>query len=266
MVRFLRGIQEAALGCSRNLEIIIHPYKGDELHKERSLIDMNMFNAAIIANMSQADMKFLEGTAFHIPIVLYNRISDKFCTAYVDEYRLGCTAARVFASHACRGAAVLSARTPFRRWVERTRGFIDTCGELGIEVQKIIMGDFTMAGGYRGGLAISAMPRPPDCLFCSSHTLAVGALRAFHKRGVRIPEDLKIITVGNGDPEVEEFSYASLSAVSFPVENMARACLNLLLDIGSGKVSPPYSIEIPTEYIPRESCGKYRIRRNVPRL
>ncbi|MDR1932355.1 MAG: LacI family transcriptional regulator, partial [Spirochaetales bacterium] len=99
MVRFLRGIQEALLACGQNLEIIIHPYKPDELHRERSLVEMNMFNAAIIANSTQADMEFLENTAFRMPIVLHNRMSDKFCTAYVNERRLGCLAARVFASH-----------------------------------------------------------------------------------------------------------------------------------------------------------------------
>jgi LacI family purine nucleotide synthesis repressor len=258
MVRFLRGFQEAALGCGGNLEIIIHPYKGDELCRERSLADMNMFNAAVIANASQADMEFLEGTAFRMPIVLYNRVSEKFCTAYVDEYRQGCIAAEVFASRGCRRAAVISAETPFRRWDSRTRGFIDTCGRLGIDVARVFMGDYTMAGGYEGGLALGGMPAPPECLFCPSDTLALGALRAFHKTGVRIPEDLEIITVGNGDPEVEEFAYASLSAVSFPIESMAAACLRLLLDVVAGKVSPPYSVVIPTEYIPRESCGEMK--------
>jgi LacI family purine nucleotide synthesis repressor len=185
-------------------------------------------------------------------------MSDKFCTAYVNERRLGCLAARVFASHECRGAAVISAETPYRRWADRTQGFIETCGSLGIDVVKTIMGDFTMAGGYEGGLIISGMPKLPDCLFCSSDTLALGALRAFYKKGIRIPEDLKLITAGNGDPEVEEFAYTSLSAVLFPIENMAKACLTILLDVVSGRVSPPYSIEIPTEYISRESCGEYQ--------
>jgi DNA-binding LacI/PurR family transcriptional regulator len=255
MVRFLRGIQEAALACGRNLEIIIHPYKGNELHRERSLIDMNMFNAAIIANMSPADMEFLETTALRMPIVLHNRVSGRFCTVYVDEYRQGCIAAEVFASQACRRAAVISAKTPFRRWDERTRGFADTCGRLGIDVARTFMVDYTMAGGYGGGLMLGEMPVLPQCLFCPSDTLALGALRAFYRKGVRVPEDLKIITIGNGDPEVEEFAYTSLSAVSFPIEEMARECLHLLLDVVAGKASPPHSIELATEYIPRESCG-----------
>jgi LacI family purine nucleotide synthesis repressor len=254
MVRFLRGIQEALLACNQGIEIIIHPYKGNELHKERSLIEMNMFNAAIISNISPADMEFLESTTFHMPIVLHNRMSDKFCTVRADEYRLGYVAAEVFSSLSYRRAALITSQPPFGRWVDRTQGFIDACGSLGIEIIKTFVVDYTMAGGCKGGLLLSGMPVLPECLFCPSDTLALGALRAFHKKGVRIPEDLKIITVGSGDPEVDEFAYTSLSVVHFPVEKMAKACLNLLLDVVNGKVSPPYSIEIPTEYIPRESC------------
>jgi DNA-binding LacI/PurR family transcriptional regulator len=44
--------------------------------------------------------------------------------------------------------------------------------------------------------------------------------------------------------------------VVFPIENMAKANLKLLLDVVDGRVSPPHSVEIPTEYIPRESCGE----------
>jgi DNA-binding LacI/PurR family transcriptional regulator len=255
MVRFLKGIQEALVESGQNLEIIIHPYRANELSKEHSLAEMNMFNAAILGNMSPADMEYLESASFRMPIVLHNRISEKFCTAYVDEYRMGSMAAEVFASRGCRTSAVLTAQTPFHRWAERTRGFTETCEKLGIHVIKTFTMDYTAEGGYRGGLGVAGLPRLPASLFCSSDALALGALRAFYKKDISIPRDIKIITTGNGDPDSEEFAYTSLSSVVFPIEDMAGACLSLLLDVINGKAAPPCSREIPTYYIPRESCG-----------
>jgi DNA-binding LacI/PurR family transcriptional regulator len=254
VVRFLRGIQDAIRACGQNIEIIIHPYEPDKLHTERSLTEMDKFNAAIISNISPADMEFLENITFHMPIILHNRKSEKFCIVWTDEYREGCIAAEVFASLSFRRAALISARPPFGRWVDRAKGFEDTCAKLGIRLVKKIIGDYSMAGGYEDGLILSGIRPLPECVFFPSDTTALGALRAFYKKGIRIPEDLKIITVGHGDIEVDEFAYVSLSVVTFPVEKMAQACFSLLLDVINGKVSPPHSIEIPIEYIPRESC------------
>ncbi len=66
---------------------------------------------------------------------------------------------------------------------------------------------------------------------------------------------MEIISIGNGDRELEEYACVSLSVVHLPMEKMAAACLKLALDLLAGRVSPPCSIELPIVYRKRESCG-----------
>ena len=258
MIRFLRGIQKATLASRRKYEIVIHPYVSGKLSEETALNGLNTFNAAIVCNASIADMAFLEGGKFHVPIILYNRHSEKFCTVRVDDAKLGIVTAEVFASRGHRHVGVLNSREQFPGLGTRVDNFLNHGGSLGMNCPLLLKYDNSMAGGYEGGSEICdnlAKGKRLDCIFCASDAMAIGALRAFHERGVRIPEDIELISIGNGDKEQEEYSYPSLSVVHLPMERMARNCFDMLQDLLDHKIAPPYSIELPVEYIARESCG-----------
>ena len=113
VVRFLRGIQDGIIKNSHNCEIIMHPYTINELEKEMSLKEMNLFHAAIVCNATKRDMEFLENADIRVPVVLYNRPSDRFNTVTIDDRLLGAKAAEVFASRGHKHAAVLSAEPVF---------------------------------------------------------------------------------------------------------------------------------------------------------
>lgn len=265
MVRFIRGLQQTILDSVKKCEIILYPYKNGALNLEKSLSEISMFNAAIMCNTSEFDLQFLESANFHIPVVLYNRHSDKFCSVNVDDEKLGGMPAEIFASRGHRYAGVLTANSVFPNMDVRTNSFLATCERAGLKTLTVIKEEFSMGGGHAGGRHICTLARMPDCLFCASDEMALGALRAFHEVGVKVPEDLELISVGNGDRDQEIYSYPSLSIVHLPMEKMAKNCLEMLFDIYAGKLQPPYSIELPVEYIARESCGiageKFNLRR-----
>lgn len=252
MVRFLRGLQEGSLQCNKKCEFVIHPYQNNTLSE--SLLAIGMCNAAIICNASSADIAFLESHSFPVPLVLYNRHSEKFCTVNVDDARLGSLPAEIFISHRRRRAAILTSESIFAGMDIRVENFIRTAEKSGMIVQKIIR-ENSMRGGYEGGQAICGMDPLPDCVFCISDYMAIGAMRAFHQAKLALPTDLELISIGNGDRELEEYAITSLSVVHLPMEKMAQACLQLVMDLLAGTVDPPHSIELPVIYRPRESCG-----------
>jgi DNA-binding LacI/PurR family transcriptional regulator len=76
----------------------------------------------------------------------------------------------------------------------------------------------------------------PDAVFAFSDLLALGALRACHDRGYRVPEDIAI--VGFDDIEDGRYSVPSLSTVSPDKGQIARLAVDLLvsrLDHGHGQ-------------------------------
>ncbi|MFP4521349.1 MAG: LacI family DNA-binding transcriptional regulator [Fibrobacterota bacterium] len=67
---------------------------------------------------------------------------------------------------------------------------------------------------------------PCDALFAYSDTMAIGALRAVHELGLRVPEDVSIAGM-DGIPECAYLS-PSLTTVVQPVAEAAREAINLL--------------------------------------
>lgn len=257
VLRFLRGIQNEILQSNRECEIIIHPYKNNELCKIASLRSMNMYNAAIICNASSKDLEYLERCNFNIPIILYNRHSQKYCTVNVDDVKLGSMPAQVFASRGHRKAAIITSPPVFSGMDVRTESFISTASKYDLEIVDVIYEDNSMPGGFSGAKRLFELDERPDCLFCASDAMAIGALRYLHKSGINIPDDLELISIGNGDTDLEEYASTSLSVVHLPMEKMAEACLRLVFDVLCHKIEPPCSIELPIHYIARESCGEW---------
>ena len=98
------------------------------------------------------------------------------------------------------------------------------------------------------------MRKTPDCILCSSDNIALGALKAFHDKGVKIPAQIELISIGNGSKELEEYSIPSISVVSLPMEAMADACLTRISRAITDLSLAPDTREFSAEYIARESC------------
>jgi DNA-binding LacI/PurR family transcriptional regulator len=69
---------------------------------------------------------------------------------------------------------------------------------------------------------------------------------------------MRIVSIGNGDRENEEYAIPSLSVVALPMEQMASECLSLLLETVADPQKACESRELPVSYIERESCGGIR--------
>lgn len=252
MVRFLRGLQEAILKTGKQVEILIHPYQVGALPD--ALDALSVCNAAIVCNASEYDIAFLETMTLPVPVVLYNRISDKLCGVMVDNAGMGATPARVFASHGYRQAVLLTGESSFPGMDVRERAFVDEALRQGMAVRRMVVAH-SMAGGFAGGGLIEAMTPRPDCVFCISDMLAIGLLRYLGKAAIRVPEDMALISIGNGDQDMEEYASTALSVVHLPMERMAAACLGQALGLMDGTLQAPLTETIPFSYQPRESCG-----------
>jgi DNA-binding LacI/PurR family transcriptional regulator len=81
--------------------------------------------------------------------------------------------------------------------------------------------------GARAMARLLDSPQLPDAVFAFSDLLALGALRACHDRGIRVPEDIAI--VGFDDIEDGRYSVPALSTISPDKEQIARLALDLLV-------------------------------------
>jgi DNA-binding LacI/PurR family transcriptional regulator len=93
-------------------------------------------------------------------------------------------------------------------------------------------------------------------LFCSNDLLAIGALSAAAKRGLRVPEDIGI--VGFDDTELARNSSPPLTTMRIYSREMARSAVKRLLERIEGGALPPVKVEYPIDLIIRESCKEVK--------
>lgn len=94
----------------------------------------------------------------------------------------------------------------------RLEGFAEAVSEAGLQLpaQRVVTVDaFGREDGYRGmqGLLALADGDRPDAVFAFNDLMAIGALRACHEAGVRVPDDVAI----GGFDDIEEGRYQTPS-------------------------------------------------------
>ncbi|MEV1174874.1 LacI family DNA-binding transcriptional regulator [Nonomuraea sp. NPDC049784] len=120
----------------------------------------------------------------------------------------------------------------------RLRGFLEGLEEAGLTSDEALLveADWTRAGGQRAIEEHMDAGRPmPDAIFAMNDSLALGALRALHDRGVQVPQEVAL--VGFDDVEETRYSTPSLTSVSPNVEALARNAVAMLHEQITGKPS-----------------------------
>lgn len=131
----------------------------------------------------------------------------------------------------------------------REHGWRDTLREAGLEEAPIARASWTRQGGYEAGGLLLDRTQRPTAIVAASDLQAVGLLRAAHERGLRVPDDLAVVSF---DGTVEaEYTWPPLTTVRQPIRPMAEATVSLLLDADATPAHPRF---LPDLLI-RASCG-----------
>jgi DNA-binding LacI/PurR family transcriptional regulator len=112
-------------------------------------------------------------------------------------------------------------------------------------------GDYTAAAGVRESLDLLRLPEPPTAIFAFNDLMAMGAMRAMHERGLRIPDDVAVIGF-DGLPLTEHCS-PPLSTVEQPVTEMSAAAIAMLRDRIRGGSSPAFVQTFAAKLVERAS-------------
>jgi LacI family transcriptional regulator len=144
----------------------------------------------------------------------------------------------------------------------RFRGFQQACRDAGLPVPDapdLRAEMMTQAEGARTAEALldrnaglSDSERPQAMLFANDQ-MAVGALRALERRGVRVPEDIAV-TGFDGIP-LSRIVRPPLTTVRQPIRQLGEQAVELLVQRLSNRERPPVSLMLPVSLARRASCG-----------
>jgi DNA-binding LacI/PurR family transcriptional regulator len=138
---------------------------------------------------------------------------------------------------------------------QRERGYDQAMHEAGMPVRPdlIYRADFREGGGYEGMKALLALPQRPTAVFVANNLMTLGAFRALHEAGVRIPEELAV--VGFDDMPWATSLNPPLTAVSQPSQEIGSAAADLLLDRIARPDRAVRQLILETTLVVRASCG-----------
>ena len=117
----------------------------------------------------------------------------------------------------------------------RARGFTDAARKRGVELgaDSIRSVEFSYEGGYHAMSQLLDDGTAVDGIFCATDVIAIGAMRALHERGLRVPED--VCVVGFDDVPLASFLTPSLTTMSPDHVAMADAAITMLVDQIAGE-------------------------------
>lgn len=113
----------------------------------------------------------------------------------------------------------------------RLTGALRAFDEAGINVDEhdfIPVDHWDTPGAREAARELADSGMPFDGMFCMTDSLALGAIRGFADRGVRVPDDVAI--VGFDGINEGEYSVPSLTTVSTDLNDLAAKAVGLLLD------------------------------------
>ena len=106
-------------------------------------------------------------------------------------------------------------------------------GGVRVEEELIRQGDWTLESGHAALKALVGLRNPPTAVSFSNDQMAIGALKAAHELGLRIPEDLSI--AGYDDIQYASFTTPGLTTVRQHIGAVGDKVAELILERIEGK-------------------------------
>ncbi|HEY4829871.1 MAG TPA: substrate-binding domain-containing protein, partial [Solirubrobacteraceae bacterium] len=124
----------------------------------------------------------------------------------------------------------------------RAAGFADAVVSAGLPLPALVESPFDERGAFDAmGRLLQSRSRPTG-VYVSNLNQAIGALACIRRNGVRVPDDLSIVTYD--DDPLADFLEVPLTAIRMPLGELGRAAIGALAAQIDGE--PPHDLEVMT--------------------
>ena len=138
----------------------------------------------------------------------------------------------------------------------RRGAYADALAQLGLRAPPGGVapgGRFTRESGEQAAEEVLERTPDLDALVCASDLMAIGAMRALRRRGVRVPDDVAVL---GWDNIVDgEYVTPSLTTVAPDLPDLAEQTLDALIRRIEGDRTPARQYVVPHRLVVRESTG-----------
>src|SRR5579884_1903549 len=143
---------------------------------------------------------------------------------------------------------------------ERLVGFRAALASAGIllDPELVVHSDWRLHWGMQAAEQLLSLDEPPTAIFGFNDNVAIGALHAAHRRGLRVPDDVSV--VGFDDTAQAVIVMPQLTSVRQPLAEMGRMGVSLLTRLMNGQRLEAMRVELSTTLVVRDSTARPKTR------
>jgi LacI family transcriptional regulator len=254
-----RGVEDAASENGFTVMFTNTDESSDEEAENLNTLLQKQVDGVLLvpAGSSNESVTYLQERSIPV-VVLDRRVPDvKVDTVCSDSVPGAYQVTRHLIDLGHRSIAIISGPLHISTSADRAEGYRLAMQEAGlpIDVQWVQHGHFTQDSGYEMVKALLPLQPRPTAVLAANNFIAIGAYAALRDAGLRIPEDISLVTFD--DLPAKLMLEPFLTTVDQSAYEMGYQATKLLLTHLSGETpAEPRVIVLPTRLIIRSSSGK----------
>jgi len=261
----IRGIESVM--ASNGFRCIFLSSTSSAAESERSFLNLlyeGQADGLILASFRKrdpADVEAFRASPYPVALIGDYGEADGLLAVDVDNAAGVADVVRHLYDLGHRAIAYITGRESMGASRYRYKGYRRSLEALGLpfRAEWVVEADWTNRGGYE---AMRRLLRYPEitAVAASSDETAIGALRAVHESGKRVPHELSI--VGFDDISIASWVYPPLTTVRQPFRDIGALAAEGLLRRIEGAGEPPRARLLKPALVVRDSSGAPAAARN----
>ncbi|MED4456319.1 LacI family DNA-binding transcriptional regulator [Metabacillus fastidiosus] len=225
----------------------------EDIEKEQRYLDilLQKYVDGIIVFSNTLSMDQIR--KLNIPIVSIDReISKDLPTIVVNNKKGAKLASSFLREKGCKRIAHLRGPYGIVNADERYAGYMDVVAEEEwFHEGYIVNGDYNMQSSIEATTELLRLHPEIDGIFAASDTMAIGAIKAVHKLGMKVPEDISII--GFDGIRLSEATTPELTTIVQPIYELGETALTMLVKLIEQQPMEEIFYKLDVHLVERES-------------
>lgn len=264
--KVIRGIEETLRKSGFGMFLFDTEMQEENVYQSISIMEEKKVEGIFILGEHFDDKKLKKLIAMKVPVVtvttqipIYGReIPNNFASITINNERAAYSATDFLIKRGKKKIALLmSTEDDENVGRDRYNGFRHALLDNKIEFDSEMVcfnEQLSIENGYKGIMTLHKNKKEFDAVFAIADLTALGAMRALHELGYRVPDDIAVI--GFDGIEQGMYSIPSLTTIDQPRFLMGKTAANVMLDMIHGERVVSREVILDFEFIERESTGQ----------
>jgi DNA-binding LacI/PurR family transcriptional regulator len=247
------GVEQAAI--QQGFHVLLKPIDPNDAGGYTNLIRENHVDGILLSGPRQDDQALIGLYEEGVPVMLMGQMPHTKMPFVDVNATAGAEAAvrhLISLGHTQIGM-ITNAPLNYTSAQQRRAGYCQAMDAAQLKVDSLLIqeGDFTPASGFTAMKALLNSSRGITAVFVASDVVAIGAMLAIKRAGLRIPADIAI--VGFDDIPLAEFFDPPLTTVHLPAYGLGLAAGERLIRLIQGEGLSENSLLLESHLITRQS-------------